>query len=1808
MKAKKFMKNRLAIFSIIILGFLTGVLFIPPEVEAYQVRRVIKGSYTFSSGREADTVSIPGTDVDDLDVDRSVLFITKSVNATNRVRADFLAMIDDPTHLLFSRRSSTGTTVNIEYTIVEFSSGVKVYSGMTTVPETINNKSITLPEKVHAYKSFPLITCRPNTDGDTQNLFMAELTNIDEQNKTKTLTVSRYNSGSGYNTDVAYQIVAFDETEADMEVQKGTIRINNSVQNDATYKESTDNGQSVTVDLTGFGSTFHSVDASKSFLVFTLMTASGDERYYGVDGYITDNNTLTFTRNVATGTTTSVTVTWCLVEFKNQVWTQKNRTNIGTALSYGLSFTSVYDNRSIGLISVSGANDNTDLDEISFRLNFSVAGTPAMSSSMTVTKETADSPRASSTISWFVTEFPPLNITYPNGGEPAFRVSDSLTITWEHAKELESGGTHADGSVKVKLLLDKNSGKGTNGIPGDSDDYPLVIATGLSAKADSYTLPSGIPPTLDPEGVSIIGNKLRIRIQCEEVYTTRNYDDSNGDFEIKGKIIVDSPDSSINENNPWKVSETAQIKWTPKGNLSDFGTGKVAVEFSPDNGSHWYVIDNNVNAGNHNSQQNYNWNIPSDVDISGTKYNTIGSDNLIRITHNDDSAVSGTSPAFYIKGKIISVDTPASNVIWLLGEQKTITWQKRGHFRLQNQTDIDDGTVDIYYSSNGETYGVLPIASSVPAGTDAAGGSYDWFIPIDTTVSNPVSQIKVQQSNDDKVFAESADFYIKPSVTLNAPGGGEVWKYGESQQVKWTPNGAFDYVVIKYKIGSGSWNYIPGAGPSDNLPAGQPGQQQTKEWLIGNPLGYNQDGSVAPVTLRVARKDDPGTPGVNEEETVYADCPTPIYLKANITVSEPHTDEVVKVTNATENNKKRIQWSVNGNIPSGKVHISLSEDTGGSWPTVITSGTVDISQGYFDWTVLPDHIDTDKVKVSLDEDTHPTTGTSGISATFKTVPYLKLTNPSTSSTYTIAETIYFKWTPDPQNFGQVELKYDTNEGLGGYTGSITPSPISSNNIPEGETEIGYKWTIPNDTPTGSKIRFKVYDVSRSADLYSETNFNSTIKGTLTLTGEANGEGSPVWLIGENKSITWTVYGNMTDCKIMYAKNGVDFNDTVVASTPCGSGGSGSYLWEPIPNNVIDNLDKNNSIKFKVMTVDGSTVSQPSANPITIKKQYKDVAIASPTLYVGDKGPATNITWVTKGNTVTQVKLSYDTNSGLGGYTNDIEGGAPLSDLGAYEWEVPDAIGDKIRVRVKSSAYPTEIYGDTPVDYTIKGKIIPTAPAIAGSTGPTVTLVVGNPVPGGIQYIKKGSIGNLKIEYIHSGNVMEITPQGGTDQPTSFSWTVPDKDSNNQNVIDVGGSTNSKFRFTSLGTLPVTAETVNFQIRGEIYDLEVENEPILYINETRYIRFKTRGDVGNVRIRLDTNEGKGPDGNPNSGDEYQIQVSGPGGSGESVASTPNGTTTWNWTVPDLPTTKARIRVESIDNPANLTNGMATYVASASNLRIRGTYTVTTPNGDPDPAFTQKWKVNSTQNIDWTASSPNMGDVKIILYYDADGDGSRESTYTITSDNNGEKPFQWGPIPTSLVTEHARIRVQQESDTTNTVYDESDYDFKIKPVITLSTPNNNSANVVVGAKYKITWQPPQGSADSFKINFSINGGKGADGIPGTSDDFPDTSPPTEAAKGGLITANVASAAGEFEWTVPDLMTNEAVVRIYKLGDPESYDDSDGYFYIKGSLSDVYVKNNVNDPDPTTPIDLPVNTTKYITWKYTGSLGTVNVYYTL
>jgi hypothetical protein len=158
----------------------------------------------------------------------------------------------------------------------------------------------------------------------------------------------------------------------------------------------------------------------------------------------------------------------------------------------------------------------------------------------------------------------------------------------------------------------------------------------------------------------------------------------------------------------------------------------------------------------------------------------------------------------------------------------------------------------------------------------------------------------------------------------------------------------------------------------------------------------------------------------------------------------------------------------------------------------------------------------------------------------------------------------------------------------------------------------------------------------------------------------------------------------------------------------------------------------------------------------------------------DTGDRYNITWTTKGY-IPQVKLAYDTDSGDNEYDLTINGGQALTNIDAYNWEVPPAIGAAVRVKVMSAANPTIISCTSESDFEIIGQIKVTAPT-ASTINANAWKVHSADKPSShlIQWKNFGDMGTVNIYYSSNGGsayTLLITGSGDNG-PQSYSWEKP----------------------------------------------------------------------------------------------------------------------------------------------------------------------------------------------------------------------------------------------------------------------------------------------------------------------------------------------------------------------------------------------------------------------------------------------------
>ncbi|MGE5307640.1 MAG: hypothetical protein ACM3OC_00975, partial [Deltaproteobacteria bacterium] len=169
-------------FSLLLLS--AGLLLLTTHAWAYQVKRVLSGTYAMATTVEVGAVDLSTvfpTNWVDLNSDKTLILVSASVTAgstpqyDSRENTEFYATLSDPKTLVFSRRNTNSSVaLSVTYTVIEFGSGVNVYSGITPIAETAGQqaqtKTIVLPPtNVANGKAFAVYSVKPYYAGANNN-------------------------------------------------------------------------------------------------------------------------------------------------------------------------------------------------------------------------------------------------------------------------------------------------------------------------------------------------------------------------------------------------------------------------------------------------------------------------------------------------------------------------------------------------------------------------------------------------------------------------------------------------------------------------------------------------------------------------------------------------------------------------------------------------------------------------------------------------------------------------------------------------------------------------------------------------------------------------------------------------------------------------------------------------------------------------------------------------------------------------------------------------------------------------------------------------------------------------------------------------------------------------------------------------------------------------------------------------------------------------------------------------------------------------------------------------------------------------------------------------------------------------------------------------------------------------------------------------------------------------------------------------------------------------------------------------------
>ncbi len=268
-----------------------------------------------------------------------------------------------------------------------------------------------------------------------------------------------------------------------------------------------------------------------------------------------------------------------------------------------------------------------------------------------------------------------------------------------------------------------------------------------------------------------------------------------------------------------------------------------------------------------------------------------------------------------------------------------------------------------------------------------------------------------------------------------------------------------------------------------------------------------------------------------------------------------------------------------------------------------------------------------------------------------------------------------------------------------------------------------------------------------------------------------------------------------------------------------------------------------------------------------------------------------------------------------------------------------------------------------------------------------------------------------------------------------------------------------------------------------------------------------------------------------------------------------TGSYAWTVPNLSTQQALVRITDVGDAAVTDQSDAVFEI------FSGSVTVTTPNGG------ESYRGGTTQEIRWES----QGVENVTLEYSMDG--GQLWAVIAASHPTSTQPYLW-KTPNAAATQ-ALIRVSDASNAS--VNDVSDAPFSIVPVTLNVLSPNGGEDYQIGSLQLISWEVD--GVENIKIEYSVNGGATwdviAEVIPASgaistqnfirestgylNDDS--VSKPTLVKKSPETILQTAKngKAGSFIWETPNEPTDDALIRISDVAQPEISDVSDTPFVI-------------------------------------------------
>jgi len=530
-------------------------------------------------------------------------------------------------------------------------------------------------------------------------------------------------------------------------------------------------------------------------------------------------------------------------------------------------------------------------------------------------------------------------------------------------------------------------------------------------------------------------------------------------------------------------------------------------------------------------------------------------------------------------------------------------------------------------------------------------------------------------------FSTEGSFTIgaaQPSLTLTAPNGGESWKAGSVKSIRWTSSNV-DTIAITYSTNNGS-SWI-------TLAARYPAATDSFSWTIPNTPSQlcrvrlrdirnngAGDTSAAPFTITAPSSVTLLTP--NGGESLEAGALYQITWNYQL-LTEGKSLRAPEVENLSA--EKTSSGKVSADHPASvSLKIAYSTNNGTTWLTV--TDTVTASSGVYTWLVPQTPSDRCLVRISDPSDTSLSDQSDAL-FTIYPAPVLALLSPDGGEVWRAGSHQAIHWSSS--GVDTIAITYSTNNGSSWIT-------LAARYLAAVDS---FSWTIPNTPSQLCRVRIRDIRNNGVGDT-SAAPFTITALPSLTLLTPNGGDSLEVgslyqitWkyqLLTEGKSLRAPKGENLSDDKTFGGKSSPDHPAAVLLKIAYST--NNGTTWLPVADTVTASLGvytwlvpqtPSDRCLVRISDPSDTSLSDLSDAPFTIYNAPV-LALLSP---VGGElwstGSVESVRWTS--SNVDTIAITYSTNNGSSWITLAARYPAAAD---SFSWTIPNTPSQLCRVRIR----------------------------------------------------------------------------------------------------------------------------------------------------------------------------------------------------------------------------------------------------------------------------------------------------------------------------------------------------------------------------------------------------------------------------------------------------------------------------------------------------------------------------------------------